>query len=134
MRVELFSLDVYKSNGPNVNAHLCKKQKNQQWIWSSTDGTVRSKHNGKCLTLKSQLEIWAGPLSDGSQAVLLLNRVDSGSEPITVKWSDISFPVDHSAIVRDLWARKDIGTFTGNYTSPNIDHHGVMMLKITLTQ
>ncbi|CAF4047687.1 unnamed protein product, partial [Rotaria sordida] len=81
----------------------------------------------------AELEIWAGPLSDGSQAVLLFNRVDSGSEPITVKWSDIGFPINQSDVVRDLWARKDLGTFTGSYTSPNIDHHAVMMLKITLT-
>ncbi|CAF1528017.1 unnamed protein product, partial [Rotaria sordida] len=56
-------------------------------------------------------------LSDGSQAVLLFNRVNSGSETITVEWSDIGFPTNHSAIVRDLWARKDLGTFTGSYTS-----------------
>ncbi|CAF3423363.1 unnamed protein product, partial [Rotaria sp. Silwood2] len=48
--------------------------------------------------------------------------------------SDISFPVDRSAIVRDLWARKDLGTFSGSYTSPKIDHRAVMMLKITLTK
>lgn len=49
------------------------------------DGTVRSKHTGKCLTLRSKLEIWAGPLSNGSQAVVLLNRGDTGNEPITVQ-------------------------------------------------
>jgi hypothetical protein len=125
---------VYNFDGPNVDAYSCNQQDNQAWIWSSTDGTVRSKHNDECLTSTSELEIWAGPLSDGSQAVVLLNRGDSGSEPITVQWSDINFPVDHSAVVRDLWARKDIGTFTGNYTSPNIDPHAVMMLKITLTK
>jgi hypothetical protein len=133
-KLDLFSLDVYNYAGPNVDAYSCNKQDNQAWIWSATDGTVRSKHNGQCLTLKSELEVWAGPLADGSQAVLLLNRGDIGSESITVKWSDIGFPVDHSAIVRDLWTRKDIGTFTGSYTSPNIDHHAVMMLKITLTK
>jgi alpha-galactosidase len=53
---------------------------------------------------------------------------------MTVKWTDIGFPTDHAAVVRDLWARKDIGTFTGTYTSPNIDHHSVMMLKITLSK
>jgi hypothetical protein len=134
MKVGLFSLDAYNFTGPLVDAYTCNKGDNQAWIWSSTDGVVQSKQTGDCLTLKPQLEIWAGPLADGSQAVVLLNRVDSGSEPITVKWSDIGFPVDHSAVVRDLWARKDIGTFTGNYTSPNIDHHAVMMLKITLTK
>ncbi|CAF4603781.1 unnamed protein product, partial [Rotaria socialis] len=103
------------------------------WLWSPNDGTVRSKHNGECLTLKANLEVWAGPLVNGSHAVVLLNRNDFGSESITVNWKDIGFPVDHSAVVRDLWARKDIGTFTGNYTSPKIDHHSVMMLNITLT-
>ncbi|CAF0787554.1 unnamed protein product [Adineta steineri] len=127
-------LDVYNFDGPNVDADSCNKQDNQAWIWNTTDGTLQSKHNGECLALIPELEIWAGPLSDGSQAVLLFNRGDIGSEPITVKWSDIDFPMDHSAVVRDLWARQDLGTFTGSYTSPNIDHHGVMMLKITLTK
>ncbi len=133
-KFELFSLDVYNFDGPNLDAFSCNTHDNQAWIWNSTDATVRSKQNGKCLTSMPELEVWAGPLSDGSQTVVLLNRANDGSEPITVKWSDIGFPVDHSAVVRDLWARKDIGTFTGNYTSPNIDHHAVMMLKITLTK
>ena len=129
-----FSLDVYNFVGPNVDAFTCNKQNNQVWAWSSTDGTVRSKQNGACLASKAELEVWSGPLADGSQAVVLLNRGNSGSEPITVNWSDIDFPVRDAAVVRDLWARKNIGAFRGNYTSPNIDHHSVMMLKITLTQ
>ena len=125
---------MYDFNGPNVDAYTCNTGANQAWTWSSTDGTVVSKQNNECLTLQPDLEVWAGPLTDGSQAVVLLNRVDSGSEPITVQWSDIDFPADHSAVVRDLWTHQDIGTFTGNYTSPNIDHHSAMMLKITLTK
>jgi alpha-galactosidase len=78
--------------------------------------------------------VWTGLLSGGSQAVILLNRGNGDNEPITVKWSDIAFPVDHSALVRDLWARKDLGIFTGSYTSPNIPSHGVIMLNITLTK
>ena len=35
-------------------------------------------------------------------------------------------------VVRDLWKRKDIGTFTGSFTSPAIDPHSVMMFKISL--
>ncbi len=130
----MFSLDVDNFDGPDVDAYSCNKQDNQAWIWSSTDNTVRSKHNGECLTVKPELEVWTGPLSDGSAAVLLFNRGNTESEPITVNWSDIDFPVRDSAIVRDLWARKQIGAFRGNYTSPNIDPHAVMMLKITLLQ
>ena len=104
------------------------------WIWNAADGTVRSKHNDECLTTQPELEVWADPLSGGSQAVVLLNRGNSGSEQITVKWTDIGFPVDHPAAIRDLWAQKDIGIFTGNYTSPKIDAHAVMMFNITLTK
>jgi len=127
-------LGVYDYFGRSIEAFSCTKQDNQVWIWNETDGTIRSKYNGECLTVQQELEIWAGPLSGGSQAVVLLNRGDSGSEQITVKWTDIGFPVDQSATVRDLWARKDIGTFKGNYTSPKIDPHAVMMLNITLTK
>jgi hypothetical protein len=128
------SLDVFNFDGPNVNADACNKQDNQAWLWNAADGTLRSKQNGKCLTVQQEIEIWAGPLASGSQAVLLFNRGGSGGEPITVKWTDIGFPPDHAAIVRDLWARKTLGTFTGNFTSPNIDPHSVMMLNVTLTQ
>jgi len=120
--------------GPNIQSIYCNQGDNQKWIWNATDGTVRSVYSGKCLTTQPELEVWAGPLRGGSQAVVLFNRADGASNQITVTWSDIGFPVDHAATVRDLWARKDLGIFTGSYTSPNIDPRGVMMLNITLTK
>ncbi|CAF4105431.1 unnamed protein product, partial [Adineta steineri] len=90
--------------------------------------------SNQCLTVPLELEIWAGPLSDGSQAVVLLNRGDSNNERITVKWSDIGFPVNNSATVRDLWTHQNLGIFTGNYTSPDIVSHGAMMLNIIPTK
>ena len=126
---------MWDFNGPNVDAYTCNKGNNQAWTWiSTTDGMVVSKQNNQCLTMKPQLEVWAGPLHDGSQAVVLLNRVDSGSEPITVQWTDIGFPASQAAVVRDLWQQKDLGTFTGSYTSPDINAHSSMMLKITPTK
>ncbi len=127
-------MDVYSFDGPSVDTFICNGQDNQRWIWNATDGTVRNKHKYECLTVPLELEIWAGPLSGGSQAVVLLNRGDSNNEQITVQWTDIGFSVDHSAVVRDLWAHKDLGIFTGNYTSQKIASHGVMMLNITLTK
>jgi hypothetical protein len=117
-----------------VDANTCNKRDTQQWIWNSVDGTIQNKHNGRCLAQVPELEVWAAPLEDGSAAVLLLNRGNSISEPITVQWTDIGFPVHDSALVRDLWARKALGPYRVNYTSPNIDPHSVMMLKITLYQ
>jgi hypothetical protein len=128
------TVDVVGYDGPSVSTLACNQQDNQKWLWNSTDGTVRSKHKSECLTVPFELEVWAGPLSGGSQAVVLLNRGDSNDEQITVKWSDIGFPVDHPATVRDLWAHQDLGVFNSNYTSPKIDSHAVMMLNITLTK
>ncbi len=130
----MISITLFDFFGPSVVAYSCNGKDNQIWSWNETDGTLKSKPRGQYLKIKHELEVWAGPLSGGSQAVILLNRGDSNNEQITVKWSDIGFPVDHSAVIRDLWARKDIGIFTGNYTSPNIDSHAVMMLNITLTK
>lgn len=104
------------------------------WTWDSAAGTITSQSSGGCLTVPYELEIWAGPLAGGSQAVLLLNRGGSGSEEITVQWNEIGFPQDRSAQVRDLWAHQDLGIFTGSYTSPKLNSHAVMLLNITLTK
>ncbi len=125
------SLSGNVPKGANVHTSTCISQSYQQWVLNSTDETFRNKHTGLCLITQQELEVWADPLSDGSQAVVLLNRGNIGSEPITVQWTDIGFPADKAANVRDLWARKDLGTFTGSFRSPNIDAHSVMMLKIT---
>jgi hypothetical protein len=129
-----YSLDVFDFENPTIVTYMCNGQDTQRWIWNSTDGTMRSKINGECVTIQPELETWAGPLLGGSQAVVLFNRGDSGSEEITVKWTDIGFPANRSATVRDLWAHQNLGIFTGNYTSPKIDSHAVMMLNIILHQ
>ncbi|CAF3982911.1 unnamed protein product [Adineta steineri] len=129
-----YCMEVHNSYGPNVYALLCNGRQNQKWIWNSTDRTIKSESSNQCLTVPLELEIWAGPLSDGSQAVVLFNRGDSNNERITVKWSDIGFPVNNSATVRDLWTHQNLGIFTGNYTSPDIVSHGAMMLNIIPTK
>ncbi len=130
----MISLTFWNGPVPRIIPFTCNGEDNQIWTWNETDGTMKTKLKGQFLMVKSELEVWAGPLLGGSQAVVLLNRGDSGSEEITVKWSDIGFPVDHPAVIRDLWAHQDLGIFTGNYTSPKIDSHAVMMLNITLTK
>jgi hypothetical protein len=113
---------------------MCSKDDSQTWTWNSIDGTVRNNHNGACLRSLPQLEVWTGPLTGGSQAVVLLNRGTVSSESITVKWTDIGFTANKSANVRDLWAHKNLGSYRGSFTSPYIDFQSVMMLNITLTE
>ena len=125
-------MEAFHVAGPAVDVHACYECGRQLWKWNSVDETIQNSYNNGCLTQVPELEVWAGELHDGSVAVVLLNRGNSASEPITVQWSDIEFPVHDSALVRDLWARKTLGAYRNNFTSPNIDPHSSMMLKISL--
>jgi alpha-galactosidase len=74
-------------------------------------------------------EVWMKPLADGSRAVILFNR---GTEEgvLSVRWEDIGLFPGGSAVVRDLWAKKDLGSFTGTFET-KVGSHDVGMLKIT---
>ncbi|KNY27854.1 carbohydrate-binding protein [Pseudobacteroides cellulosolvens] len=72
-------------------------------------------------------EVWVKPLADGTKAVALLNR-NSSTSTIAVNWSDIG--ITGSAVVRDLWAKADKGTFNGSY-SASVPSHGTVVLKIS---
>jgi len=83
---------------------------------------------GHRVSKHGDLEIWARPLSDGGRAVILFNRGTSECE-ISVTWEQIAYPNHLSAKVRDLWAHKDLGAFTGGY-STKVAPHSVIMLKV----
>ncbi len=50
-----------------------------------------------------------------------------GTEPVTVVFRDLGF--SGQCKVRDLWAGKEVGTFTGRYTA-EIPSHGAGLYKI----
>jgi alpha-galactosidase len=72
------------------------------------------------------LEVWSRPLADGTIAVGLFNR---GLAPATVavRWSDLG--LQGGQPVRDLWLRKDLGTFQDSF-SATVPRHGVVLVKI----
>jgi len=73
-------------------------------------------------------EVWTKQLKDGDRAVILLNR-GSSAQVITVPWQQIGYPDHLSAAVRDLWAHKDLGKFTGKF-SATVASHGVLMVVV----
>ncbi len=81
---------------------------------------------GRRIAQDGPLDIWMKPLADGSKAVGLFNRGEDGA-PITVYFKDAG--VGESATVRDLWARKDLGTFKNSFTT-EVPRHGVAMLRM----
>lgn len=72
------------------------------------------------------LEVWAKRLADGSKAVGLFNRGES-TMAVTAKFEDLR--VGDTATVRDLWARKDLGTFKEGFTA-QVPSHGVVLVKV----
>ena len=73
-------------------------------------------------------EVWVKPLSDGSRAVILLNRGQADAD-ISVNWEEIGYPNHIAAKVRDLWEHKDLGAFTGSFKA-KVATHSVVMVKI----
>jgi len=81
---------------------------------------------GHRIKQEGPLEVWMKPLKDGSTAVGLFNR-GWGAMPVTVDFRDIG--LGNSAVVRDLWTKKDLGPFQEKYTA-TVPQHGVVMLHL----
>ncbi len=83
---------------------------------------------GRRVWRDGDLEVWSKQLQDGSRAMILLNRGTSSHE-IAVNWELIGYPAHLSAGVRDLWAHKDLGKFSGKFSTP-VESHGVVMVTV----
>jgi hypothetical protein len=59
--------------------------------------------------------------------VLLLNRTGDPAA-IAVHWSDLGLTDSSPASVRDLWARKDLGSFNSSYSSTVQSNDAAMLI------
>ena len=72
-------------------------------------------------------EVWIKPLSGGALAVLLFNR---GTAPAMIRAHAAQLPsVPGRGRIRDLWAHKDRGRWSGNIEA-TVEPHGVAMFRI----
>ena len=77
-------------------------------------------------------DVWMRPLVGGDVAVVVWFRGTCGThEQITVAWSDIELLPNQGMLVRDLFARQDLGTFTGSWTGFVKPSGGVRMLRLS---
>jgi len=81
---------------------------------------------GRRMWEEGPYEVWMKPLSDGGKAVGLFNRGED-AEAIAVNFSDLG--ISGSAAVRDLWARRDLGSFNNRYQA-TVPKHGVVLIKV----
>ena len=122
-------LDVYNHEGPYVQTSACDGSDSQKWEYDEQNLTFTLK--GKCLSSLvdiQTIEVWAGNLSNGSYAVLLVNRA-SYNASIEISWKDLGFK-EEKAKLRDLWERKDLGEFKDGYNI-TLESHDSQMLKVT---
>ena len=85
------------------------------------------------------LEVWIKPLKNNNVAVCFLNRA-SHPQKLNFKWADLTVQdkatgldlkfADGVYALRDLWAKKAVGT-TKNNMKEDIASHDVVMLKLT---
>ena len=73
-------------------------------------------------------EVWMKPLAGGARALLLFNR---GDAPATIRATadQLGWPAGVRARVRDLWAHRDAGSWTGALQA-SVDPHGVAMFVV----
>ncbi|GLJ35358.1 hypothetical protein SUGI_0711200 [Cryptomeria japonica] len=85
---------------------------------------------GKKVSKEGDLEVWAGPLSNGRVVIILWNR-SSKSAFITAKWEDIGLPSESVVEARDLWNHSNLkGSLQGNVTS-SVHSHACKMYILT---
>jgi alpha-galactosidase len=83
---------------------------------------------GRRVRKNGDVEVWTRELAGGNRAVILLNR-GSGTKEITADWQDMGYPSHLAASVRDLWEKKDLGKFTGKFTT-SVTSHAVVMVTV----
>ncbi|HEY4232045.1 MAG TPA: glycoside hydrolase family 27 protein [Lacipirellulaceae bacterium] len=84
---------------------------------------------GSCVSAEKGREIWVKELSDGAQAVCILNTTE---EPMAVKldWKTVEPIAGKKYAIRDLWTKKDAGTPDADFEA-TIDSHGVALLRLS---
>ena len=73
-------------------------------------------------------EVWMKPLAGGARALLLFNRGETAAT-IRATADQLDWPSRMSARVRDLWAHKAAGRWTGSL-STTVEPHGVAMFTV----
>jgi len=83
---------------------------------------------GKRIRHTDDEDVYVKPLQGGGIAVLLLNR-SKDQRNISVNWQELGLAADQALNGRDLWAHKDLGKLTKQFSAP-VASHGVVMITL----
>ena len=73
--------------------------------------------------------------NDGSKVAVLMINTGAVAQDLSLSFSEIpNFKQGNSVHIRDIWARKDIGTFSGTFTFTKIASHDAAFIMISSAQ
>jgi alpha-galactosidase len=84
---------------------------------------------GKRVNMAHGVEVWVREIAGGARAIVLLNRNEEPARA-EVTWDLVGGSRSHTAVVRDLWERQDVGRRTEGYAI-TLAPHSAAMLKAT---
>jgi hypothetical protein len=87
-----------------------------------------STHNRELFTRGNQVAWAADAPGSPDKFLAVFNLGDQGPAAVTVRWSELGLGT--KCAVRDLWAKKDLGTVDAAF-APKIDAHGAGLYRIT---
>jgi alpha-galactosidase len=96
---------------------------NEEVLAVDQDALVKA---ARRVSANERLEVWARPLADGRVAVGLFNRGLHAAK-MSVSWKDLG--LTGPRVVRDLWAQKNIGTVSTEF-SATVPAHGTVLVAI----
>jgi hypothetical protein len=133
-------LDVWASNGPpggpGVQTYGCHGAQGQLWTVNAAERTISANADGFCLASRkavpNQLKYFYKPQSwDGAKAAVLLINVDAQPADLMFLFADVpGLAGGAQCSIRDIWQRKDLGTFTASFTAAAVGVHDAAFLLL----
>lgn len=135
-------LDIYCATnpcGPSLQLNPCHNGSNQ--LFAFGDGHMHAA-TGQCIAVThtdpsddvktARLSVWAKPQPNNTMAVFVLSNKEPGQpdESVTVDFSELNF-TSSTALVRDIWAQSDVGTFHSSFTTDSFGGHDSRFFLLT---
>jgi len=132
-------LDVWGGNGPPggpaVQVYSCHGASNQEW---TVKGATIADGDNLCLASRSSApgamtDFYKPQSWDNTKYAVLLINTEAQPSDMTVTFAGVPGLVapSGSCAVRDIWARKDLGTFSASFTAAQVDSHDAAFLMRT---
>ncbi|HEX8812938.1 MAG TPA: alpha-galactosidase, partial [Terracidiphilus sp.] len=89
----------------------------------------QNSHGGHQTLDRANVRAWTADGARSGEHYIALFNLGESTEKIDLHWSDVGLP-EQSAALRDLWARKDLGTVDG--INLNLRPHASALFRVRI--